>query len=67
MRSPLTGRSPSAFALLLSLSLLLAAAASAAIGYRAGHPKLLRYFSVPRHSLLFWFFNVSLLPTNGSA
>ena len=34
MRSPLTGRSPNAFATLLSLSLLLVAAAFAAIGYR---------------------------------
>jgi regulator of protease activity HflC (stomatin/prohibitin superfamily) len=38
MRSPLTGRSPSAFAMLLSLSLLLAAAASGAIGYRGDNP-----------------------------
>jgi hypothetical protein len=38
MRSPLTGRNPSAFAMLLSLSLFLAAAASAAIGYHGDVP-----------------------------
>jgi regulator of protease activity HflC (stomatin/prohibitin superfamily) len=38
MRSPLTGRSPSAFAKLLSLILLLLAAASAAIGYQTSVP-----------------------------
>ena len=38
MRSPLTGRSPSAFAMLLSLSLLLVAAVAAGIGYRADMP-----------------------------
>jgi regulator of protease activity HflC (stomatin/prohibitin superfamily) len=38
MRSPLTGRSPSAFAMLLSLCLLLAAAVSAWFGYRGNFP-----------------------------
>ena len=38
MRSPLTGRSPSAFAKLLSLSLLLLAAASAALSYYKNIP-----------------------------
>src|SRR5579859_4243476 len=38
MRSPLTGRSPSAFAMLLSLSLLLLAAASAGLSYYKNIP-----------------------------
>ncbi len=38
MKSPLTGRSPSAFAMLLSSSLLLAAAVAAGYGYRENIP-----------------------------